>query len=62
MIVGIGFLLGGITDEYLQFALRRGMEDLPFTVFMGWLTNWIFVSVPFAVPWILLLFPNGTLP
>lgn len=62
MAVGIGFLLGGLTDEYLQFALSRGMADLPFTVFMGWLTNWIFVAFPLTVPFVLLLFPNGALP
>jgi signal transduction histidine kinase len=62
MMVGIGFLLGGVTDEYLQYALDRGGADDPFTVFMGWLANWIFLFVAIPVPWILLLFPSGALP
>jgi signal transduction histidine kinase len=62
MMLGVGFLLGGFTDEYLRFALRRGIADAPPTVFMGWLTNWIFLFVAVPVPWIFLLFPNGTLP
>ncbi|HEX6400471.1 MAG TPA: sensor histidine kinase [Actinomycetota bacterium] len=62
MAVGIGFLLGGVTDEYLQLASRRGWMDLPVTRFMGWLTNWIFLFVALPVPWILLLFPGGSLP
>lgn len=35
MAVGVGFLLGGLTDEYLQFALRRELADAPFTIFIG---------------------------
>ncbi|HET9672175.1 MAG TPA: hypothetical protein VFQ40_04930, partial [Actinomycetota bacterium] len=62
MAVGIGFLLGGVTDEYLQLAYRRGWQGLPLTTFMGWLTNWIFLFVAVPVPWILLLFPSGTFP
>ena len=62
MAVGVGFLLGGFTDEYLQYALRREIVDAPFTVFMGWLTNWLFLFVAVPVPWILLLFPSGSLP
>ena len=62
MAVGIGFLLGGVTDEDLQLASRRGWMDLPVTRFMGWLTNWIFLFVALPVPWILLLFPGGSLP
>jgi signal transduction histidine kinase len=62
MAVGVGFLLGGLTDEYLQFALRREIADAPFTVFMGWLTNWLFLFIVLPVPWILLLFPSGALP
>jgi signal transduction histidine kinase len=62
MALGIGFLFAGATDEYLQFALTRGMEDRPITVAMGWLTNWLFLFVALPVPWILLLFPDGALP
>ena len=62
MTVGIGFLLGGVTDEYLRYAAARGWLDLPFTIFMGWLTNWIFLFVAIPVPFVLLLFPSGTLP
>ena len=62
MTVGIGFLLAGLTDEYLRYAAAHGWMDRPLTTFMGWLTNWIFVFVALPVPWILLLFPNGALP
>jgi signal transduction histidine kinase len=62
MMVGVGFLLGGLTDEYLQFALRREIADSSFTLFMAWLTNWLFLFIVLPVPWILLLFPSGTLP
>ena len=62
MLIGAGFLLGGFTDEYLRYALPRGMVDQPFTMFAGWLTNWVFSLVPFPIPWILLLFPDGRLP
>jgi signal transduction histidine kinase len=62
MMVGGGFLLAGLTDEYLQYALRRGIADAPLAVVMGWLTNWLFLFVALPVPWILLLFPSGTLP
>jgi signal transduction histidine kinase len=62
MAVGIGFLFGGVTDEYLRYAAAHGWLDLPITTFMGWLTNWIFLFVAVPVPWILLLFPSGDLP
>lgn len=62
IMVGVGFLLGGVTDEYLRYAFAHGWRDLPITTFMGWLTNWIFLFVAVPVPWILLLFPGGTLP
>ncbi|HEX4941473.1 MAG TPA: histidine kinase [Actinomycetota bacterium] len=62
MMVGVGFLLGGLTDEYLQFALPREIADAPFTLFMGWLTNWLFLFIVLPIPWILLLFPSGALP
>ncbi len=61
MLVGIGFLLGGFTDEYLRFALPRGWGEHPFTVFAAWTTNWAFSIVALPIPWILLLFPSGTL-
>jgi len=62
MMVGLAFLLGGLSDEYLTYAVGHGPEDLPLTTFMGWLSNWIFLSVLFPVPLVLLLFPDGTLP
>jgi signal transduction histidine kinase len=62
MLVGVGFLLGGVTDEYLRYAFAHGWGDLPLTTFVGWLTNWVFLFVAVPVPWILLLFPSGTLP
>jgi signal transduction histidine kinase len=62
MMVGVGFLLGGVTDEYLRYAFAHGWRDLPITTFMGWLTNWVFLLVAIPIPWILLLFPGGTLP
>ena len=62
MMVGVGFLLGGVTDEYMRYAFARGWRDLPVTTFIGWLTNWVFLFVAIPVPWILLLFPSGTLP
>ncbi len=62
MVIGVGFLLGGFTDEYLRYALPRGLDDRPFTLFSAWLTNWVFSIVAFPVPWILLLFPDGKLP
>ena len=33
MMIGVGFLLGGFTDEYLRYALPRGPDDHPFTLF-----------------------------
>ena len=62
MMIGVGFLLGGFTDEYLRYALPRGPGDQPFILFSAWLTNWVFSIVAFPVPWILLLFPDGKLP
>jgi signal transduction histidine kinase len=62
MMIGIGFLLGGFTDEYLRYAIPRGLGDHPFTLFSAWLTNWVFSLVAIPVPWILLLFPDGKLP
>jgi signal transduction histidine kinase len=62
MMVGVGFLLGGVTDEYLRYASAHGWGDHPLTTFTGWLTNWVFLFVAIPVPWILLLFPSGTLP
>jgi signal transduction histidine kinase len=62
MMVGLGFLLAGMTDEYMRFAFAHGWEDLALTTFMGWLTNWIFFAVAVPIPWILLLFPSGALP
>jgi len=60
--IGIGFLIGGLTDEYLRYAFPRGKAEEPLTLFAGWLTNWVFVWVIFPIPWILLLFPDGKLP
>jgi signal transduction histidine kinase len=60
--VGVGFLLGGMTDEYLTLAYRRGWDDRALTTFVGWLTNWVFLALVLPIPWILLLFPDGTLP
>jgi signal transduction histidine kinase len=62
MLIGAGFLLGGFTDEYLAWAIPRGMGEQPFAVVAGWITNWAFVLVGFPIPWILLLFPDGKLP
>ena len=62
MSVGVGFLLGGMTDEYLTFAYRQGWDDRALTTFVGWLTNWVFLALVLPIPWILLLFPDGTLP
>ena len=62
MLIGAGFLLGGFTDEYLRYALPRGLDDQPFTLFSAWLTSWVFSIVAFPIPWILLLFPDGKLP
>ncbi|HEX5937196.1 MAG TPA: GAF domain-containing sensor histidine kinase [Actinomycetota bacterium] len=62
MMIGIGFLLGGFTDEYLRYVIPRGMDDAFFTHLAAWLTNWIFAMVALPIPWILLLFPNGKLP
>ena len=62
MMIGVGFLLGGFTDEYLRYAIPRGLDDHPFTLFSAWLTNWVFSIVAFPIPWILLLFPDGKLP
>jgi signal transduction histidine kinase len=62
MSVGVGFLLGGMTDEYLTFAYRRGWDDRALTTFIGWLTNWVFLALVLPIPWILLLFPDGMLP
>jgi signal transduction histidine kinase len=61
MMIGIGFLLGGFTDEYLRYAIPRGVEGF-FLDFSAWLTNWVFSLVAFPIPWILLLFPDGKLP
>ena len=61
MMIGAGFLLGGFTDEYLRYAIPRGSEGF-FVDVSAWLTNWVFSLVAFPIPWILLLFPSGTLP
>jgi signal transduction histidine kinase len=62
ILIGAGFLLGGFTDEYLRYAIPRGMGDQPFTIVIAWLTNWVFSFVALPIPWILLLFPDGRLP
>ena len=62
MLIGAGFLLGGFTDEYLRYAIPRGMGDGIFTHLAAWVTNWVFSLVAFPIPWILLLFPDGKLP
>jgi signal transduction histidine kinase len=62
MMIGAGFLLGGFTDEYLRYAIPRGMGDAFFTHLAAWLTNWVFSLVAYPIPWILLLFPDGKLP
>jgi signal transduction histidine kinase len=61
MLIGVGFLLGGFTDEYLRYAIPRGIEGF-FLDVSAWLTNWVFSLLAFPIPWILLLFPNGKLP
>jgi len=61
MVIGAGFLLGGFTDEYLRYAIRRDVDGF-FLDLSAWLTNWVFALVPMPIPWILLLFPDGRLP
>jgi signal transduction histidine kinase len=62
MTFGIGFLFGGMSDEYLKLAFARGWEETWLTTWMGWLTNWVFIPLAMPVPLILLLFPSGALP
>ncbi|MGH2680979.1 MAG: sensor histidine kinase [Actinomycetota bacterium] len=62
MLVGLGFLLGGLTDEYLQLVFVHGWDRTPLADVSGWLTNWVFFLVAAPIPWVLLLFPSGTLP
>ena len=61
-LVGLGFLLGGLTDEHLQLVYVHGWDETFLTGFSVWLTNWVFILVGAPIPWILLLFPSGTLP
>jgi signal transduction histidine kinase len=59
---GVGFLFGGMSDEYMRLAFARGWEDAWLTTWMGWLTNWVFIPLAMPVPLVLLLFPSGSLP
>ena len=49
MMIGAGFLLGGFTDEYLRYAIPRGMDGF-FLDLSAWLTNWVFALVAFPIP------------
>jgi len=58
MAVGLGFLSGSFTDEYLSFADRRA-GGAPLVQVVRWLAAWSFVPSLAAFPFIVLLFPDG---
>lgn len=62
MMVGIGFLFGAISDEWVTYAYRTAPGSLPLGAFMAWLSNWVlFVAIsPLVV--VAYLYPTGALP
>lgn len=62
LMVGVGFVLTGLTDEYVTYEVATNPGSLPFVTWVGWLSNWIWWAAFAPVPLILLLFPNGRAP
>jgi signal transduction histidine kinase len=60
--VGVGFMLGILPDEYTHFGSTPGNAPLPGTSFAAWANNWVFILGVVQIPFILLLFPTGSLP
>ncbi|MET0800143.1 MAG: histidine kinase [Actinomycetota bacterium] len=59
MIIGAGFALVGLTEEYLTYTVTTDPGALPGASVAGWMTNWIFVVTIVPIPLILSLFPTG---
>jgi signal transduction histidine kinase len=62
MVVPIGFILGGLSSEYAEYAYLTNPGGLPFRIAAGWLSNWATVVSVVPIPIILTLFPDGRVP
>jgi len=59
--VGLGFLIGGMADEWVQYALITDPGSLGAVTFFEWLQSWAGVLAAF-IPLIFILFPDGHPP
>ncbi|MEX0985762.1 MAG: sensor histidine kinase [Actinomycetota bacterium] len=59
MVMGIGFLLTGLADEYTQNAFVTDPGTLPFGFLAAWLNNVVLLLVLGPIPVFLATFPTG---
>ncbi len=62
MAVGIAFVLGGVTDEYMTYTFVTRPGSLPLGAFAALVTNSLWLPMLAAVALLLLLFPTGRVP
>jgi signal transduction histidine kinase len=62
LAVGVGFILSGLSDEYVRYALETEPGSLPFATAAAWLANWSFLLIGAPILLLLLLFPTGSVP
>ena len=62
LVVGVGFAISAFSLEYAFYALIAAPGALPGGVAAAWLGPWLNDASFFAIPFILLLFPDGRLP
>jgi signal transduction histidine kinase len=62
MVIGLGFVLTALADEYATYAYLTNPGALPFRLAAGWLTNWVAIIPVAPIPILLTLFPDGRIP
>ena len=62
LVVGVLFLLVGLSDEYMQWVYRDGPSDAPLGPIVGLITSVLWLPMISIVSLLLLLFPTGSVP
>ena len=59
--VGLGFLLGGLADEWVRYAAITNRGQIGGETFFVWLSGWVSILAA-CIPLIFILFPDGHPP
>src|ERR687898_1348131 len=63
IVAGFGLAATVLTGNYVEISLAQPPGRLPATVWVGWVTQWVWVlGFGPALTFLFLLFPNGRLP